>query len=93
MEDKTPFQKAVTEWTFSQSTGIVMAMVCISMMFYWNYGLTRRIEILEAQVKEQITFQRDMMKATIEPNTRALNENNRLLEEFNIYQRYKSLSK
>lgn len=93
MEDKTAVQKMFTEWTFSQSTGIVMSMVCIAIMFYWNYGITKRVEILEAQLKEQSLFQRDMMRQTIEPNTRALLENNRLLEEFNNYQRQKTFSR
>lgn len=78
MEEKTGFQKAVTEWIFNQSVGIVISLLALGISEYRNSMLNKEVFELNQQMKEILLYQRDAMQKTLTENTRAL-------ETFKIY--------
>lgn len=73
-EEKTPFQKLLTDWVFNQSVGVVISLCFVVYSQYQNNVLVKRIENLDAQVKDMLIYERDKLSKTLDENTRALHD-------------------
>ena len=82
VDEKTPFQKVVTEWIFGQSTGLVMAVLIISIQSVCIYALWLKMEKLEIRVYDELKYQRTELKQTLDNNTKALNDNTNVIEKY-----------
>ena len=75
--EKTAFQKIVTEWIFGQSVGIVISLFTISIMLYFINQQNERIKELDNRLTDELKYQRNELKISLDNNTRAL-------ENFNL---------
>ena len=72
VDEKTPFQKIATDWIFNQSVGIIISLFTIGMCLYFISQLQKEMAIVRQDYKELILYQRDVMKTTLDDNTKAL---------------------
>jgi hypothetical protein len=72
VDEKTPYQKILTDWIFNQSVGVVISLCFVAYGQYQNNQLARQVEKLDTQVKDLLIYERDKMGKTLEENTKTL---------------------
>lgn len=74
MEDKTGFQKLMTDWIFQQSVGIVIALTMLGIFVYDHYQLDKREQLKQAKIESMLIYERDVLKEAVDKNTRAFED-------------------
>ena len=69
---KMSWQKTLSNWLFQQSIAVVVMVGFVGLQQYQNYLLNQRVQYMEQRVESMLTYEREVLKESLDENTKAL---------------------
>ena len=64
-----PMKKIITEWTFAQSTGMIVSLLLNAVCLVFCYFMWQEIKVLRQDYKDLAQYERTKMEAQLDKNT------------------------